>query len=75
MRIKDSVVETKFEPVTLEIAFESLEELEVFWGMTNAPEREIEENMRANNKIDNYIIDKVTTSLFRWADGQIRKYD
>ena len=75
MKIKDTVREAKFEPVTLEITFESLEELEVFWGMTNAPEREIEENMRGDNKIDDEIIDKVTTRLFQWANKQIQKYD
>jgi len=75
MKIKDTVREAKFEPVMLEVTFESLKELEVFWGMTNAPDREIEDNMSEHGPCNHLEISLITSDLFAWADRQIQKYD
>ena len=75
MKIKETVAKLEFEPITLEVTFESLEELEVFWGMTNAPSGEVEDNMRQPNDVDDCIINRITEKLFDWADRQIQKYD
>lgn len=75
MKIKDSEVKKVFEPVTLEITFESLMELKIFWGMTNAPDKEVENNMSEYGPCDHQDISSLIYQLFDWVSEQLTKYD
>lgn len=75
MKIKGAEAKLEFEPVTLEITFESLQELEVFRGMSNASICTIEENMRQSANVHEDIIDMVSMKLYDWAVEKLSKYD
>lgn len=75
MKISETKVETKqFQPVTLNITFETREELEYFYGMANAPNRGIIDNAehKCNCEKWNAIqLDKFSMALFRWVNNKL----
>ena len=80
MKIKDVSTAVVFEPVTLEITFESLKELQVFYGMIGGSFAGILDVAHGNHGIDRANIsldylDDVQDPIYDWVDGQLSKYD
>jgi hypothetical protein len=80
MKIKDVGAAIVFEPVTLEITFESLKEVQVFYGMIGGSIENILKVADGEHGIDreNISIDDtsdVQDPIYDWVDGQLAKYD
>lgn len=67
MKISETKVGTKqFEPVTLNITFESKEELEYFYGMTNSSV--VHSDHWNNNNLGTF-----SMTLFNWVDNKLEE--
>lgn len=75
MKISETKIETKqFEPITLNITFESKEELEYFYGIVNAPDSvafKYAENKCNTNKWNDNNLSDFTFALFRWVNDKL----
>lgn len=77
MKISETKVETKqFEPITLNITFESKKELEYFYGMVNCADYYITKNANQDHRInasewDLGDLELFSTDLFDWVDCKL----
>ncbi|MFA7287376.1 MAG: hypothetical protein WC055_00705 [Melioribacteraceae bacterium] len=75
MKISETKVDTKqFEPITLNITFETREELEYFYGMTNASIATIKEWSICKcqvNKWDDNRLEVFQMQMFWWANNKL----
>lgn len=65
-----------FKPIKLTITFETLDELKVFYGMTNQSITQVEEGYMQGNFTDDLSgmrIDRVVMPLFKWTQEELRK--
>lgn len=81
MKISETKVETKqFKPITLNITFESKEELEYFYGMVNCADYYVQKNASQDHRVSSYLWDsnKLETfsmKLYDWVNCKLDEAD